>query len=245
MLPGLTADHHLFDLQAQHFRGKTNLLSWDAPGHGASRPWAGSIALDDQARLLRSILDAEGIEAPVLVGQSMGGYVSQAYLQLYPNNASGFVSVDSCPLKRQYYATWELIALKHTYWMYRLIPWELLIAWVGGGCSKTPEGRAYMKSLMRSYPKLEYCKLADEGYRALAEGVLANKEYDIPCPLLALCGEKDAAGSAKRYNREWKRRERVNLVWVPGAGHNANMDDPQFVNARIEAFLAALGKCKD
>ena len=35
-LPGLTADHRLFDKQIEFFRGRFNLFVWDAPGHAAS-----------------------------------------------------------------------------------------------------------------------------------------------------------------------------------------------------------------
>ena len=31
-LPGLTADHHLFDRQTEAFEKEFNLLAWDAPG---------------------------------------------------------------------------------------------------------------------------------------------------------------------------------------------------------------------
>ena len=37
-LPGLTADHRLFDRQMPYFAEGYNVLTWDAPGHGASRP---------------------------------------------------------------------------------------------------------------------------------------------------------------------------------------------------------------
>ena len=43
----------------------------------------------------------------------MGGYVSQAFIRLFPDRACGFVSVDSCPLDRSYYTAIELWALKH------------------------------------------------------------------------------------------------------------------------------------
>lgn len=33
-LPGLTADHRLFEKQIEHFEGRYPLLVWDAPGHG-------------------------------------------------------------------------------------------------------------------------------------------------------------------------------------------------------------------
>ena len=36
-LPGLTADHTLFDEQIAEFGAKYNVLVWDAPGHAQSR----------------------------------------------------------------------------------------------------------------------------------------------------------------------------------------------------------------
>ncbi len=35
-LPGLTADHRLFDKQIEYFEDSYNVLVWDAPGHAAS-----------------------------------------------------------------------------------------------------------------------------------------------------------------------------------------------------------------
>jgi pimeloyl-ACP methyl ester carboxylesterase len=96
---------------------------------------------------------------------------------------------------------------------------------------------AGINEMMGKYGKMEYCRLAAHGYKMLADAVKAKRAYDIDCPLLVLCGEKDAAASTKRYNRMWEKREGVNLVWVPGAGHNANVDNPAFVNAQIERFL--------
>jgi pimeloyl-ACP methyl ester carboxylesterase len=31
-------------------------------------------------------------------------------------------------------------------------------------------------------------------------------------------------------------------VWVPGAGHNSNVDAPDFVNEQIERFVAGLAR---
>ena len=45
MLAGLTADHHLFDKQWEAFEETYNLLSWDAPGHAASRPFSADFTL--------------------------------------------------------------------------------------------------------------------------------------------------------------------------------------------------------
>ena len=102
-LPGLTADHRLFDKQIQHFKEKYNIVVWDAPAHAASWPFRFDFDLFDKAKWLDDILNQEGLTKPVIVGQSMGGYVGQAYAQLYPNRLAGFVSIDSAPLQTSVY----------------------------------------------------------------------------------------------------------------------------------------------
>lgn len=239
-LPGLTADHRLFDGQIEALGKRYHCLSWDAPAHGASRPFALAFSMEDQAQYLRCILAQEGITAPVLIGQSMGGYLAQMYMSQYPGTVRGFVSIDSCPLQRAYYTAMELYLLKHTRGMYQLFPWKLLQKAGSAGCAETPYGSDLMLRMMRSYTKEEYCALADHGYRMLAQAVERERDYHISCPALLLCGEKDAAGSAKRYNRQWTKRTHIPLVWVKGAGHNSNTDDIEFVNAQIEQFVQGI-----
>lgn len=239
-LPGLTADYRLFQQQVDHFANRANVLVWDPPSHGASRPFALTWQLDDLARWLHEILQVERASAPVLVGQSMGGYVAQAYLCRYPASAAGFVSIDSCPLDAAYYTRCELFLLRHTTPMYRSIPWPLLRSLGSSGCAQTEYGRSLMREMMQGYDKRSYCALASHGYRALATAVDSATRPDTPCPTLLICGERDVAGSAKRYNRAWSRRTGVPVHWVAGAGHNANADDPRTVNALIEAFVASL-----
>lgn len=236
-LPGLTADHRLFDKQVEHFGGRANVFAWDPPSHGASRPFALSWSLDDLASWLRGMLVGEGVVRPVLVGQSMGGYVAQAYLRLFPDEVSGFVSIDSCPLDSDYYKSWELFLLKHTGLMYRSIPWETLKRLGSDGCATTEYGRSLMSSMMGSYGKREYCGLAAHGYRALAEAIMPERRYPLPCSALLICGTEDKAGSVRRYNRAWSQRTGLPVRWVEGAGHNANTDAPDVINALIEEFV--------
>lgn len=237
-LPGLTADHTLFDAQVAYFVGRASCLVWDAPAHGESRPYPLDFTIDDLARILHGVLEAERVDRPVLVGQSLGGYVAQAFIDLYPGEAVGFVSIDSAPLKRKYYPTWEVKALRHTKGMYQAIPWALLKPWGSWGTATTERGRANMRSFMEGYTKREYVDLAAHGYRMLADAVETDRAYDIDCPALLLCGEKDRAGDVKPFNRRWAAGEGIPLVWVPGAGHNSNVDAPEFVNAQIERFVA-------
>ena len=235
-LPGLTADHHLFDGQISAFPDYGRLV-WDAPAHGDSRPFRLDFSMEDMARYLHEILRAEGITRSVLIGQSLGGYIAQSYLALFPDSAAGFVSIDSAPLTRSYFSGWELKLLKNTRPMYAAIPWKLLLKWGIHGTSQTPQGRLLMKKTWEKYSREEYLDLADHGYRILAQAVEARPAYPINCPALLLCGEKDGAGSTKRYNRRWAKTEKLPLVWLKGAGHNSNTDVPEEVNRRILEFL--------
>lgn len=239
-LPGLSADHTLFDKQLAYFADRYNCFVWDAPTHGRSRPFALKFTMEDLAAYLHDIFRAEAIERPVLIGQSMGGYIAQVYMAQYPGSVSGFVSIDSCSLSRKYYSGWELALLKRTKGMYMSIPWKLLLEWGIAGTSTTEYGRKLMRQMWSVYEKEEYCSLADHGFRIVAEAVEARPEYPISCPVLLLCGEKDGAGSARRYNRQWAKQDRHRLVWLKGAGHNANTDAPELVNALIEEFARSL-----
>lgn len=239
-LPGLTADHRLFDQQIKAFQDQYNVLVWDAPGHGASRPFRLEFSLDDKALFLHEILERENIRQPVLVGQSMGGYVAQCYLDRYPGTVSGFVCIDSAPLKREYITYAELWMLKRTEPIYRAFPWNLLIRCGTGGCAVSDYGRQLMGKMMACYEKDEYCKLAGHGFRILAEAIEKKRPYDIPCPALLICGEKDQAGSSRRYNRAWAKKTGFPLLWVKNAGHNSNTDQPELINASIENFIKEL-----
>ena len=241
-LPGLSADHTLFEKQIGHFGTTLNCCVWDAPGHALSRPFVLDFTMREMAAYLREIIVREGIESPVLVGQSLGGYIAQVYMDEYPDTVSGFVSIDSCPLSRKYYTWWELALLKRTKWMYMSIPYGLLVRWGVWGTATTRYGRMLMKTMWSVYGKQEFCELADFGYRILAQAVEEKDEYAIPCPALLLCGEKDAAGSAKSYNRRWAKIDGHPLRWIAGAGHNANTDAPEQVNALIEEFVHSLSE---
>ena len=237
-LPGLSADHRLFERQTEYFGQSWKCLVWDPPAHGESRPFGLDFTMDNLAEYLHQILKKEGIARCVLIGQSFGGYVAQAFIARYSGMASGFVSIDSAPLVRQYYSKAERWLLKHTYGFYMCFPWKLLVKSGTYSCAETRYGRELMRATMQSYGKKEYCRLAAAGYRILSEQ-LSGETHAPDCPVLLICGKKDRQ-ITNIYNRKWAAEARLQVHWVEGAGHNANTDRPDFVNNLIETFLAAL-----
>ena len=237
LLHGLTVDGRMFLPQVRAFHEAYNLLVWDAPGHGRSRPFPLTFTYMDMAVWLHDILEAEDIKDPVLIGHSMGGYIAQCFLEQYPGEASGFVSIDSAPLQRHYLSGWELWALEHVEPVYHAYPWKALLANGAWGNATTPYGRHMVKTIFSCYSKEDFCRLAGHGFRELAAAYRADLPYRIDCPCVLICGEKDRAGSAKHYNRKWAEETGLPIHWIPDAGHCANLDAPEEVCGIISGFL--------
>ena len=238
-LPGLTADHRLFDKQIEYFGRRYNIVVWDAPAHATSWPFQFDFDLFDKAKWLNEILGREKIVKPVIVGQSMGGYVGQAFAQLYPDQLKGFISIDSAPLQRKYVTAAELWLLKRMEPVYAHYPWKLLLKSGTDGVATSDYGRNLMREMMLVYDgnQKRYAQIAGHGFRILAAAIEKNFPYEIKCPALLICGTQDHAGSCIRYNKAWHRDTQIPLQWIEGAGHNSNTDKPELINALIEEFL--------
>ena len=241
-LPGLTADHRLFDKQIEYFEGKQNVFVWDAPGHAASRPFRFDFSLMDKAKWLHEILEKEGIRSPVIIGQSMGAYVGQCFAELYPNELKGFISIDSAPLQRKHVTAAEIWLLKRMAPVYYYYPWKSLLKAGSKGVATTDYGRNLMREIMMTYDgdKKHYAALSGHGYKILAEAYEADLPYTIHCPACLICGKKDRAGSTVRYNKVWHKDTGIPIHWIEDAGHNANTDKPDLVNRIIADFLQTI-----
>lgn len=238
-LPGLTADHRLFDKQIAYFEGKENVFVWDAPGHAASWPFVMNFSLMDKAKWLDEIMETEGISKPIIIGQSMGGYVGQAYAEQFPEKLKGFISIDSAPLQRQYMTGIEIWLLKRMEPVYRHYPWKWLLKSGSNGVATSEYGRKLMYDIMMVYDgdQARYAKIAGHGFKMLAEAIEAELPYRIECPALLICGEKDQAGSCIRYDRAWHKNTGIRIEWIKDAGHNSNTDAPERVNQLIEELV--------
>lgn len=243
-LPGLTADHRLFEKQIEYFKDRCNVLAWDAPGHGQSWPFTFDFDFMDNAKWLYGILEQEKISNPIIVGQSIGGYLGQSFAELYPEDLKGFISVNSRPLPKKYMANWELWLLKKMGIIYSLYPWPLMLKMAGKGVAATPYGQKLMYEMMMTYDEdpARNRKVAGHGFKMLADAIEKDLNYSIKCPAILICGEEDKISSTKRINEIWHKETQIPLHWVKNAGHNSNADQPEIVNEIIENFVKDIYK---
>lgn len=71
------------------------VIAIDLPGHGFSDNYADVHTMDFMARAVKAVLDDLGVSDCVMVGHSMGGYVSLAFAEAYPYLMRGLVLLHS------------------------------------------------------------------------------------------------------------------------------------------------------
>ena len=232
-LPGLTANHHLFDFQLNYFSDRCTVLVWDAPAHGKSRPYS-EFSYPHLAEELKAILDAEAIERVVLIGQSAGGFVAQSFVSKYPSMVKGMLLIGTCPYGPEYYSRSDLFWLKQTEWMTRLFPDRTLRNIMAKMCGTSGTGRENMLQMLEDYGKKELYHLMYLGFAGFIPEI---QDLNIPCPVCLIVGENDRTGKVKKYNDRWHKNQKIPLYIIKDASHNANVDKPREVNQIIERFL--------
>ena len=235
-LPGLTANHHLFDRQTEVFSEQYNILVWDAPAHGKSRPYQ-DFSYANAAEELKSILDIEGITRVVLIGQSAGGFVAQSFYKKYADMVAGIFTIGTCPYSPCYYSKSDLFWLRQTKWMFRLYPDGMLQKAMAKMCGSTKQARENMLAMLADYSKDELCQIMYIGFAGFIPEI---SEMNIQCPVWLLVGRHDKTGKVMAYNKMCHEKEGFPLYIIEAAAHNANDDQPQRVNELLQAFLQTL-----
>jgi len=90
---GITANHRNFGLLAEALP-RHRLLAPDLRGRGASRTLPGPWGIDRHAEDVARLITASGRGPVVLIGHSMGGFVTTALVRRFPDLVSGLLLVD-------------------------------------------------------------------------------------------------------------------------------------------------------
>ena len=239
--PGLTADHTMFESQIDYFEDKYNLIVWDAPCHGKSRPY-NEFSFEDTTKVILQIMNENHAENIVGVGQSLGGYYIQALIARHPEKVKAFVGIGTSPYGEIYYSKSDIFWLKQVEWMGMCYPINSLKKAASKGTTCTDAGYNNMMDMITPYSKKEYCHLMQIAYNALIND---NRKLEIECPVLITYGEHDRTGKVRQYCKKWQEQTNYPLVVIKNAGHNANVDNPKEMNRVIEAFLKEVADEED
>jgi pimeloyl-ACP methyl ester carboxylesterase len=233
---GAGADSAMFAPQRDALAARgCRVVLWDLRGHGASRPASQPItperAIDDLVALAGEL----GLERPVLAGQSLGGNLSQAVVRRHPGLARALIVIDST-WNAQRLSALDRALLRLATPTLAAIPAGRLPGVMAGASAETDGARRYAEQVFRSLTKAEFL----DAWRTTVGLLDPDPLYRTPVPLLLIRGDRDRTGNIATAMGSWAAAEGVPEHVIAGAGHLANLDAPDEVDAVILGFLEAL-----
>lgn len=231
----------MWDLQINEFAEKYRMIVLDAPGFGETDPFPVAPSVEANADDANALLDALGIEGPVVLGGcSMGGYASLAFARKYPGRLRGLILADTKAepddeagkIKRG-----EMIQLANEQGSDAVL--EKMLPMLLAPLSR--ESRPEVVATVRALGTGQKVKTITNALTALRDrpdsrSVLA----DIRVPTLVIGGEHDVVCSPEVMGGMAAKITGAKHVVVPAAGHLANLEEPGIFNEALEQFLNKL-----
>ncbi len=95
LLHGFGEDNRIWNQQVAYLQNNYHLLIPDLPGTGASAIGNSDLSMESMATGIKQMLDEEKIEQCIMLGHSMGGYVTLAFAENYPERLQAFGLIHS------------------------------------------------------------------------------------------------------------------------------------------------------
>ena len=92
------------------FMGSHRCVAIDLPGFGQSDAPAGEVSIRGFAHIVDRVCDLVGIENPIVIGNSMGGFVGAELAVSFPTRVAKLVLVSAAGLSTEYLAREPLLA---------------------------------------------------------------------------------------------------------------------------------------
>lgn len=227
---GAGLNRTMFDEQAEALcNSGFRVITWDLPGHGGSHLNDGArFTAEDAAAGLDALIDELGLDRPVLIGHSLGGNLSQAFVRDNPDRAGGLIILDSTwntgPL-----SSTELFLLRMAAPVLSLIPATALPAMMARASALTEQGIAASKELFSQVPKPVFLDV----WRATTSFVAPDPSYRTPVRLALIRGANDRTGNIASAMSRWASTEEARDCVITNAGHNVTLDSSAATSAEI------------
>ncbi len=133
LLHGFLESLEVWDEFSNSLSNNFRVISIDLPGHGKTEIIDKVHSMDLMADCVKAVLDNLKIEQCVMIGHSMGGYVTLSFAKKYPDLLKGFAlfhshaAADSEEVKQGRERTIAIVRLNHQGYVKKFIP-ELFAA---------------------------------------------------------------------------------------------------------------------
>ncbi len=237
---GFPFNHTMWKPQLEALKLNFRVISYDVRGHGASDVGDGPYRLDGFVEDLIAILDAFKIKKVTICGLSMGGYIALRAVERYPNRFEALILCDTKSTadteegKKRRMLTAELVKKS-------LVP------------SYAEESAKALFSAKTMAEKKEIVDFVKDMIRGnTVDGIvftlsaLAGRTDTTPAlkqmalPALILTGEEDNITPPADGRAMAAALPNAKMYLIPQAAHLSNLENPQYFNEKLTAFLNSI-----
>jgi len=231
LIHGFPFDHTLWDRVAGPLEPRARLILPDLRGFGSSPTPDGIYSMRLMAEDIAVLMDRLEIQKAVLVGHSMGGYISLAFAQAYPDRLAGLALVTSmaaadAPERRQ--SRLRLAERVQRKGVKAVVDANL--------------ERYSPNELVRELTRDHMMRSQRKGVIAALKGMAERpdmtellSQLKVPCVIVA--GSEDAIVSPDKAREMVQMLSRGWLVEIPNGGHMPMFEAPELVVAALDELL--------
>ena len=227
LIHGFPFDHTIWDDVAGDLKAHARVILPDLRGFGASPASDGIYSMRLLAEDIAALLDRLGIDQAILAGHSMGGYISLAFAQAYPDRLAGLALVTS-------YAGADTAERRQG----RLRLAER-VKRVGVKAVVDANLERYSPDVqVREVTKGYILRSSKKSVVSALKGMAERPDYSdllpqlkVPCVIVA--GTADAIVSGEKAREMVQMLSRGWLVEVPGGGHMPMFEAPRLVSSAL------------
>jgi len=240
LLHGYLETSEVWEPLAEMLERKFRIIAVDMPGHGASEVKSEIHEMDFLAGAVREVIRDSGEDKVMVVGHSLGGYVTLALVELFPGLLSGYVLFHSHP----HADTPEAIARRNR---------EIAVVRAGRKNIMYPGNISMMfaKDNLKSMSKeLERSKKIasrnpGEGIIAMLNGMIARPSRQFilengTVPLLWILGRHDLYFSPEKAQRDIGLPHNAEVVILERSGHLGFIEETEKSAGLLERFAGKL-----
>lgn len=233
-LHGFIENSKMWNSLISHFSDTYQCITIDLLGHGKTACLGYIHTMEDMAEMVNAVLKTTKTKKHVLIGHSMGGYVSLAYADLFPEMISGLVLLNATSLpddeERQLNRSRAIAIVKKNPKAYTSMAIANLFA---------QENRLNYKTQIEEI-KDEASKTPLQGIISALEGMKIRKDRTailskLAKPKIIFAGKKDPVLSYSKSKEESKRCK-TTLISFNG-GHMSYLENKDEVVKSLYTFL--------
>lgn len=236
LLHGFGEDHRIWQNQVDYLSAYYRVWTPDLPGTGAvSLP--ADTSMSGLAHQVYAQLQEQGIEEPVILGHSMGGYITLALVAAYPNYAKAWGLIHSTAFP-------DSEAKQEA----RRKSVELIKTYGGAAFLQQVIPNLYSEAFKRNHPDFiadmvaRYQSLPEDSLIAYYEAMMKRPDRtaiwrNSRTPVLMIAGAEDQAVPLADALQLASMPELLYLTILQSTAHMGMWEAPDLMNKKIHAFV--------